>query len=220
MQHTVDELVKAGAHFGYNKSRRHPSIAPYVYSVKNGVDIINLEKTIESLEEMKKFLADFKGKNVLLVGTKPEAIRAIDNAAMKTGSAFVSQRWVGGLLTNWSEMKKRVSKLVDFKDKRDKGELGIFTKKEQLEIVKNIGRMEVNFIGVVGIEKQPEVLIVIDPKKEHVAVKEAFQLGIPVVALANTDCSIKGIRVAVVANDASVPSIEYFMSVVTEALSQ
>lgn len=220
MQHTVDELVKAGAQFGYKKARRHPSIAPFIYSTKNGVDIINLEKTVESLETMKEFLGTLKGKNVLFVGTKPEAAKVIENSAMKTGSAFVSQRWVGGLLTNWNEMKKRVSRLVDFKEKRDKGELGIFTKKEQLEIVKDIERMEVNFIGVVGIEKLPDALVVIDPKKEHVAVKEAFQLGIPVVALANTDCNIRGIRVAVVANDASVPSIEYFMSIVTEALSQ
>lgn len=212
-------MFKAGAHFGYSKSRRHPSTAQYIFATKNGVDIINIEKTDEMLtkvEELVKALAA-SGKTILFVGTKSEARQAIVETALSLNMPYVNERWVGGTLTNFPEIKKRITKLLDLRDQKEKGELEKYTKKERLLIDREVADMTKNFQGVTGIMKTPDVLFVIDPKKEHIAVTEAHKMNVPVISLMNTDCAIKSVEHPIVANDASVTSIIFFLEKIRDA---
>ncbi len=218
----IEEMFSAGAHYGYSKSRRHPSTTQYVFATKNGVDIINIEKTYElfekALEQVTKMAAS--GKTILFVGTKAEAKQQIVEAALALGMPYVGERWVGGSLTNFPEIKKRITKLLDLRDQKEKGGLDKYTKKERLLIDREMNDMTKNFQGLTGITKTPDAVFVVDPKKEHLAVTEAHKMNLPVIALMNTDCNIKQVEHPIVANDASVSSISFFVRAVKEAYAK
>jgi len=220
-QNLTEEMFRSGVHYGYSKSRRHPSTTPYVFTTKNGVDIINIEKTEEllnkALEAVNKFATS--GKTILFVGTKPEASQQITETALSLNMPYVGERWVGGALTNFSEIKKRIVKLLSLRDQKEKGELDKYTKKEQLLIAKEMDDMTRNFQGLTGITKTPDVVFVVDSKKEHIAVVEAKKMNLPIIALMNTDCNLKEIDYPIVANDASISSITFFLSKIKEAYS-
>ncbi len=215
----VDELFKAGAHYGYSKTRRHPSTAKYIYTTKNRVDIIDIGKTGEQLTNVESFIAELgaKGKIVLFVGVKPEAREVVKSTAEALSMPFVVERWVGGILTNWSEVKKRIAKLEDLKAKKEAGELDKYTKKERLLIDEEIAKMHKFFSGLVSMKKMPDAMFVVDPKREHIAVTEAQKMGIPVMGILNTDNDMKTIEYPILANDSSVSSITYFMEKISEA---
>lgn len=215
----TDGLFKAGAHYGYSKSRRHASVAKCIFGTKNKADIIDLAKTAEQIAKVQEFLkARPEGAVVLFVGTKPEARALIKDTAEALGMPYVTNRWIGGALTNYSEVKRRIAKLVDLREKKIKGELDMYTKKERLMIDREVADMEGNFSGIVSLKKTPDIMVVIDPKKEHIAVAEAMKMGVPVLALANTDCDIRPINYPVVANDASTSSISFFMNEIKSVL--
>lgn len=217
---TIDALFKVGAHFGYSKTRRHSSAKKFIFGTKNKVDIIDLEKTYVMLEDAKKVMRDLKagGKTILFVGTKPEAREIIRSTASSLGMPYVADRWVGGLITNFPEVKKRIAYFEEIRTKKEKGELDMFTKKERLLIEKDLERMTHNFGGVSNIKRVPDAMFVVDPKKEHIAVTEAIKSGIPVVAIANTDCNLKAVNFPILANDGSRGSIEYIVNTLKEAL--
>jgi small subunit ribosomal protein S2 len=217
----IEEMLTAGAHFGYSKTRRHPSTATYILATKNKVDIINLDKTEEMLESAKQFVMTLgkTGRQILFVGTKPEAKKIIASGAEKIEMPYVAERWVGGILTNSPEIRKRIAKLVDLKDKKEKGELEKYTKKERLLIDREVAKMETNFSGLV-ILKKAEALFVIDSKKEHIAVAEAKKEGIPVIALVNSDCDLKDVDFPIIANDASTSSIKFFVEEIVNAYTE
>lgn len=221
-QNIIDEMFKAGVSYGYSKSRRHPSVSPYVFTTKNGVDIINIEKTYGLLEKSVDFVTKLaaSGKTILFIGTKPEARGQVTEVALSLNMPYVAERWVGGTLTNFPEIKKRVSKLLDLREKKNNGEFEKYTKKEQLLINKEMEDMTKNFQGLTGITKIPDAVFVIDPKKELIAVTEAQKMNLPVIAVANTDCNIKSIEYPIVANDASVSSIEFFLLKIKEAYTK
>lgn len=212
-------MFQAGAHYGYQKSRRHPSVTPYVFATKNGVDIINIEKSYGLLEKALEVVHGLasSGKSILFVGTKPEARQQITEVALSLGMPYVSERWVGGTLTNFPEIKKRITKLLDLRDQKEKGGLDKYTKKEKLLIEREMADMTKNFQGVTNIIKTPDAVFVIDPKKEHIAVTEAHKMNIPVIAILNTDCNLKQVEHGIVANDASVMSISFFLNKIKEA---
>ena len=212
-------MFAAGAHFGYSRSRRHASVKPFIFGVKNGMEILDLEKTSVELEKAKEFIKTLAkgGKQILFVGTKNEAKQAVENGAVSIDMPFVTERWVGGVLTNFPEIKKRVARLEDFRNKREKGELLMYTKKERLLIDKDIERLERNFSGLVSMKDLPVAVFIVDPRKESIAVKEAQYLGIPVVALAGSDCNLKELDFAIPGNDSSVTSINFFVSQITQA---
>ena len=221
-QNTIEEMFKVGVHYGYSKSRRHPSTAQYIFTTKNGVDIINIEKTHELLEKALETISKYaaSGKTILFVGTKPEARQQIIETALALNMPYVSERWVGGALTNFPEIKKRIVKLLDLRDQKEKGELDKYTKKEQLLIDKEMTDMTKNFQGLTGITRTPDVMFVIDPKKEQIAVTEAQKMNLPVIALLNTDCDLKKVQFPIIANDASVSSISFFLAKVKEAYTK
>ena len=218
----IEEMFKAGAHYGYSKSRRHPSTGSYIFATKNGVDIINIEKTYDHFEKAMAAIAAFaqSGKTILFVGTKAEAHQKTAEVALALNMPYVNERWVGGALTNFPEIKKRITKLLDLREQKEKGGLDKYTKKERLLIDREMDDMTKNFQGLTGITKVPDVVFVIDPKKESIAVTEAHKMKLPVIALLNTDCNLKLVEFPIIANDASVSSIEYFLTAVKEAYSK
>ena len=215
----IDQMFKAGAHFGYQKSRRDASTSTFIFGTKNKVEIIDLEKTNEQLEKAKQFITELAkaGKQILFVGGKSEAKGSIKIGAMSIDMPYVDGRWIGGAITNFSEIKKRIAKFEDLQKQKEKGELTKYTKKERLLIDREIDNLESMFAGIVSMKDAPKALFVIDPKKEFIAVAEAKKSGIPVVALANTDCNIKLVDFPIVANDASVSSISFFVTEIVKA---
>lgn len=217
----IERLFTAGTHYGYSRTRRHPSMKSHVLTTKNGTDIINVEHTQEQLEAAKAFLTEVsaKGGTILFVGTKPEARAIVERVAGSTGMPFVIERWIGGTFTNWTEIKRRINKLAELQGKKERGELDVYTKKERLLIDQEIGKLSKFFGGLSGLVKMPEAVIVIDPKHEEIAIKEAALLSIPVVALANTDCNIRGITYPIVGNDASRSAITYIVEELEKAMA-
>ena len=218
-QNIVEEMFQNGVHYGYSKSRRHPSVLPYIFTTKNGVDIINIEKTEILLEKAAEFISGLasSGKTILFIGTKPEARQQVVEVALSLNMPYVSERWVGGILTNYPEIRKRITKLLDLRSQKEKGDLEKYTKKEKLLIAKEMEDMTRNFQGLTSISKTPDAVVVIDPKKESIAVTEAQKMGLPVIAILNTDCNLKEVNYPIVANDASVSSITFFLNKIKEA---
>ena len=215
----MNALFKVGAHYGYAKTRRHPSTAHYILGMKNRVEIIDLEKTKILLETAKAFVNTLgaEGKTLLFVGGKPESEDAVRKSATEIGMPFVAGRWVGGMLTNFAQIRSRVDTLLDLKAKRERGELAKYTKKEQLLISRDIERLEKLFAGLVSLKALPAALFIVDPKEEKTAASEAKRLNIPVVALASSDCDVSEIAHPVIANDSSMASIKYFVTEIAKA---
>ncbi|MGB2580664.1 MAG: 30S ribosomal protein S2 [Minisyncoccia bacterium] len=215
----ITEMFAAGAHFGYSRSRRHPSAKPFIFGTKNGIEIMDLEKTSVELEKAKEFVKTLAkgGKQILFVGTKSESKKLIEDGAAAIDMPFVAERWVGGVLTNFPEIKKRVALLEDLRSKKEKGELSIYTKKERSLIDKDIERLERNFAGIVSMKDIPAAMFVVDPRKESIAIKEAQYLGVPIIALASSDCNLKEVDFAIPGNDSSVSSVSFFVSQIIQA---
>lgn len=218
----VEAMFKAGAHFGLSKSRRHPSTKSYVFGVKNKIEIFDLEKTADALEKAKAFVATVAaaGKQALFVSGKSEIMSSVRNAALKAGQPMVAGRWIGGTLTNFVQIRKRIEKYENRLKEKEKGELAKYTKKERLLIDREIAKLELLFGGIVSMKDKPGVLIVVDPKKEYIAVEEASQMGVPVVALASSDCDLSLVDYAIPANDSSAASATLFLNELANAYSE
>ncbi len=218
----LQEMIDAGVHFGYSKTRRHPSAKPFIFDTKNKVDIIDLEKTAELLKKASEFMTELgKGeKKILFVGTKAEAKNVVKNAAEKLRMPSVTNRWIGGALTNFGEIKRRVDILVDLKSKKEKGELEKYTKKEQSDFSRQITKMENYFGGLVGMDKKPDAVLIVDTKKENIAFTEAKKLKIPVIGISSTDCDLSDIDFPIVANDSAISSITLLTNKLVESYSK
>ena len=217
---TIKKLFEAGAHFGYTRTRRNPTTAPFIFGQKNRNDIFDLELTHKKLEEAKKALAEVvgKGKSVLFVAGKNEARIIMRRAAEKADQPHVTGRWIGGTLTNFKEISKRVKRLETLQGDKEKGNLDKYTKKERLLIDREIEELDDTFGGIVSMKELPGAMFVVDPRHEDIAVREAFALNIPVIALANSDCDLSMIAHPIPANDATAKSITYFVNEVVAAL--
>ena len=205
----VDALFSVGAHFGFVKSRRHPSAKPFIFGSKNNIEIFDLEKTSKELGKALTFVEE-KGKEgvmVLWVGGKSEAREAIKNAGKELEMPYVHGRWIGGTLSNFSEIKKRIARLEDLTLQREKGELNKYTKKERLLFDREIDKLTIYFGGLARLKSLPKLLVVVDPKKEYIAVAEARKMHIPVVAIAGSDSNLYELDYAIPANDSSRQSI-------------
>lgn len=218
----VQELFDRGAQFGYSKTKRHPTVASQIFTSKNRGDIIDLEQTAVQIENAEKFLKELAaaGKVVVFVGTKPEVREIVRSAANSINAPYVDTRWVGGTLTNFSEIRKRTERLLDLEYRREHNELIYKTKKERLMLEREIIRLQKNFGGIAQIKKTPDAIFIVDPSYEHIAVAEANSIGVPVIALANSDCDISILNYPMVANDTTRPSVEYVVSIVRDALKK
>ncbi len=215
----IDAMFQVGAHFGMNKARRHPSAKPYVFGIKNNIEIFDLEKTEVALAKAKAFVASIAvaGKQALFVAGKSEAIPAVKAAALLAGQPVVGGRWIGGTLTNFLQIRKRIEKYENRLKEKEKGELTKYTKKERLLIDREIAKLEMLFGGIVSMREKPGVLIVVDPKKEFTAVEEARDIGVPVIAIASTDCNLSLVDFAIPANDSSASSVAFFLDELARA---
>ena len=218
----IEKMFEAGAQYGYGKSRRHPSVSSYVYTTKNNSDIIDLEKTSIQLQEAAEFIKKIAslGKTILLVGTKPEAREVIKNTALSLNMPYVNARWIGGTLSNFSEIKKRISELEKYNKEVSEGSLEKYTKKERVVLAKKMERLAKYYTGLLGLKKSPDLLFIIDAKAEHIAATEARKSGIPVVSLVNTDSNIKNIDYPIVGNDTGIPSIKFFTNIIASAFQE
>jgi small subunit ribosomal protein S2 len=214
---SIEEMFSAGAHYGYGKTRRHPSVSSYIYATKNKTDIIDLEKTSDMLEKACEFVKSLGSRNkvVLFVGTKPEAKEVIKNTAEALNMPYVNERWIGGTLSNFGEIKKRIAELENYRKENKEGGLEKYTKKERVVMAKKMERLARYYSGLVGLKKLPDTLYIVDAKAESIAQTEGLKANVPVVALINSDSNIKNIDYPIVCNDTGIPSIKLF----TEAIS-
>ncbi|KKQ25394.1 MAG: 30S ribosomal protein S2 [Candidatus Woesebacteria bacterium GW2011_GWA1_37_8] len=219
---SLDELIKTGAHFGHQTKRWNPKMGEYLYGVKDGVHIFNLEKTAKCLEEALEFLnkSAASGKNVLFLGTKKQAKDIIKKVAIESGSYYVNERFLGGTFTNFAQIKRSTEKLVDMKKKFAENFYQGYTKKEKLLLEREVARLERYFRGIVGIKETPQVMVVVDIKREYQAIKEAVNMGVTVVALvdSNTDPSL--IDYPIPMNDDATKALEYVLELMGAAIKE
>ncbi len=219
----IERLFSAGAHFGFKKSRRHPTVTKYLFTTKEGNDIFDLEKTSVLLENAKEVMkqAGQNGKTVLLVGTKDEVTKLVTDAATKIGAPYVTNRWVGGMLTNFSEIKKRINRLEALGHEKESGELDRkYTKKERVIIGREVDKLNYNFKGISTIQRNPDVMVVVDPRHDHIAVTEAIESKVPVIAIMSSDCNTSVATYPVIANDALQSSVSFLLNELTAAYAE
>jgi len=209
----TDALFAVGAHFGFVRSRRHPSAKPFIFGTKNNIEIFDLKKTSQELAKALIFIEEKgrEGAMAIWVGGKSEAREAIKKVGKELDMPYVAGRWIGGTISNFPEIKKRIMRLEELTAQREKGELSKYTKKERLLFDREIDKLTVYFGGLSQLKSLPKFLVVIDPKKEQIAVAEAHRVRIPVVALAGSDSNLYGLDYAIPGNDASRKNIAFVL---------
>lgn len=217
---TMKKLLESGSHFGHQTRRWNPKMKPYIYTAKNGVYIINLEKTIDALDSAyakMKEIAENGGK-VLFVGTKKQAQAIVLEEALRSGSFFINQRWLGGTLTNFRTIQKRIRRLVEIEEMEESGSINVYPKKEIAQLRKEATRLE-NFLGgIKEMKKIPDAIFVVDPTEEHNAVAEARKLNIPVFGVIDTNCDPDVVDYGIPANDDAVRSIKLIVGLFADAI--
>ncbi len=218
----IDKLFAVGAHFGYTRSRRHPSVKQYIFGNKNKIEILDLEKTEKLLVKAKEFAFSLgqKGATILFLGGKNESRQVIQSAAESLSMPFVIGRWIGGTFSNFKEIKQRIEKLNAFKVSQTKGEFAKYTKWERAQIEREIEKLEKFFGGLSAMTKMPDAVFMVDSKREHIAVKEAKDKNIPVISIMGTDCDVNAVAYPILGNDASRKSIEFFVKEIVASYSE
>ncbi len=215
-------MLKSGVHFGHQLGKRHPKMEPYIFTAKNGVHIINLEKTQEKLAEALAFVQKIvaNGGTILFLGTKKQAQPIIAKYAKECGMPYITERWLGGTMTNFPEISRVVRKLTDLKKKKVTGQLEKYTKKEQLDFDKEIEKLDKMVGGIEGMNKAPDAIFICDVRKEKTAVEEAVKKNIPIVAMCDTNVNPEKINYPIPANDDAIKSIELITNLVCEAIKE
>ena len=219
---SLQDMLEAGAHFGHQTHKWNPKMKPYVYGERNGIYIIDLQQTVPMAKKAYDFVKKTaaSGKSVLFVGTKRQASEVVRNSAIDCGAFHVTNRWLGGMLTNYKTIAQSIDKLRKVEKMKETGDFKLLKKKEQSKIEKDMAKLEKNLGGIKNMRKLPGALVVVDPNNERIAVKEANLLGIPVVAIVDTNCDPEGVDYIVPGNDDAIKSItmfsEYFANAVAE----
>jgi len=216
----LKQLLEAGAHFGHHTSYWHPKAKKHIFTQRNGIHIIDLEQTVTMLDKACAFAQDLaaRGQTILFVGTKKQAQQSVEEEAKRCGMSYVNQRWLGGMLTNFAVIQARIDHLVRLENKRDKGELDALPKKERAKIEKEIARLNTQMGGFKEMTTLPGALFIVDPIKDKIAFTEAKKLGIPVIAIADTNCNPDGIDYPIPANDDAVKAIRLICSKIADAI--
>ena len=216
----LKQLLEAGAHFGHNTSYWHPKAKKYIFTQRNSIHIIDLEQTVTMMERACAFAQDLaaRGQSILLVGTKKQAQQTIEEEATRCGMSYVNQRWLGGMLTNFAVIQARIDHLVRLENRRDKGELEVLPKKERVKIEKEIFHLNTQMGGFKEMTTLPSALFIADPIKDDIALKESTRLGIPVIAIVDTNCNPEGIDYPIPANDDAVKAIRLISSRIADAV--
>ena len=216
----MKQLLEAGVHFGHQTRRWDPKMAEYIFQARNGIHIIDLQKTSKKLDEAYSFVKEQaeEGKTVLFVGTKKQAQECMKEAALKCGMYYVDQRWLGGMLTNFGTIKTRIQRLKDLETMAEDGTFDVLPKKEVILLKKEMEKLEKNLGGIKDMEELPGVIFLVDPKKERLAILEAKKLGIPVVGLVDTNCNPEEVDYAIPGNDDAIRAVKLIADVMANAV--
>jgi small subunit ribosomal protein S2 len=216
---TMKQLLEAGVHFGHQSRRWNPKMKPYIYTERNGIYIIDLKKTLRLLRDAMRFIRDSvqEGQQVLLVGTKKQAKDIIRESAEESGMHYVNNRWLGGLLTNFRTVRKSVVRLIELERMFADGTINLYGKKEQAAYTREMNALRKNLDGIKKMERLPDIMFVIDPFKEAIAIREANTLGIPVVSVVDTNCDPDQVTWVIPGNDDAIRSIKLMCGAVAEA---
>ena len=219
---TMSQLLKAGVHFGHQTRRWNPKMQRFIHGERNGIYLIDLNQTLDRITDAYSYVRDTvsKGGMVLFVGTKKQTQDAVKSYAQSCGQPYVNQRWLGGMLTNFETMAKRVAKMKEYQRMRDSGEFEEMPKKEALMLSRELEKLERNLSGISMLKERPQVVFVLDTKKEHIAVTEANKLGIPVIAVVDTNCDPDVIDFVIPGNDDAIRSGELMCRVISEAVEE
>ena len=217
---SMKKLLEAGVHFGHQTRRWNPKMAEYIFTERNGIYIIDLQKTSDKVDEAYKFIKEVvsSGEEVLFVGTKKQAQESTKSEAARCGMHFVSQRWLGGMLTNYSTIRKRIDKLIALRAMEEDGTFELLTKKEVFKLRNEADRLEKFLGGIKNMDKLPGALFVVDPRKEKIAVEEAKKLGIPVVAIVDTNCDPDEVDFVIPGNDDAIRAVKLLTATVADAV--
>lgn len=216
----IEEMVKAGVHMGHSKSKNHPAMEPYLFGVRNNISIIDVLKTKEKLAQALKFLKDLSSKNglILLVGTRPAARTAIKEAAEATSMPFVTERWIGGTLTNFKVISQRVSYMEQLEQEKASGEFEKYTKKEKMLKENELVNLRKSFDGLRRLKKLPDAMFIVDILEDDTALREAKKKNIPVIALADTNVNADLIDWPIPSSDDALPAVQYMVKKIKEAI--
>jgi small subunit ribosomal protein S2 len=217
---SMKQLLEAGVHFGHQTRRWNPKMARYIFTERNGIYIIDLQKTVRKVEDAYHFVRELaaEGKTMLFVGTKKQAQEAVKEEAERCGMFFVNQRWLGGTMTNFPTIQKRIARLVKLEKMQEDGTFDVLPKKEVILLKKEMERLEKFLGGIKGMTKVPDAMFIIDPRKERIAVAEARKLGIPIVAIVDTNCDPDEIDVVIPGNDDAIRAVKLLTNKMAEAI--
>jgi small subunit ribosomal protein S2 len=216
----IEEMAKAGLHFGHKTSKVHPKMFPFIFGVRNNIHIIDLEKTKEKLDEVLKFIQELvsQNKTILFVGTKPQIKDLVKEIATELGYPYITERWLGGTFTNFEVIRKRVEKLKELEKKKAEGFFERYTKKEKTKIEKMIQKLERKFGGIKNMEVLPDAVFICDMIKDKLAVKEAREMGVKIIAISDTNSDPTLVDYFIPANDDAISSVKYILEKVKEAI--
>ena len=219
---TMKELLEAGVHFGHQTKRWNPKMKEYIFGERNGIYIIDLQKTLKMFKEASKFVQELasEGKIILFVGTKRQAQDAIAEEATRCGGFYVNQRWLGGLLTNWVTVQKSVKRLKELDEMATDGRYELLPKKEVIKLERERKHLQANLAGIKNMSRLPDAIFVIDSNKEQIAVREARKLGIPVVAVVDTNCDPSEVDYVIPGNDDALRAIRLFASKIADSIAE
>ena len=217
---SIQTLLDAGAHFGHQTRRWNPKMAPYIYTERNGIYIIDLQKTVKKLEEAYNFVRSVSesGQNILFVGTKKQAQEAVADAANRCGMPYVNARWLGGMLTNFVTIRSRVTRMEELEAMEADGRMALLPKKEQILLRKELSKLQLNLNGIRNMKRVPDAIFVIDTNREEIAIREAHRLNIPVVGTLDTNCDPDDVEYGIPANDDAIRSVKLLADFIADAV--
>ena len=213
-------LLEAGVHFGHQTKRWNPKMKEYIFTAREGIYIIDLQKTVKKIDEAYSFIKEVAedGKDILFVGTKKQAQECVKDAALKSGMYYVDQRWLGGMLTNFGTIRKRIDRLNQLEKMQEDGTFDVLPKKEVILLKKEMEKLEKDLGGIKDMKEIPGVMFVVDPKKERIAILEARKLGIPVVGLIDTNCNPQDVDYVIPGNDDAIRAVKLITDVMANAI--
>ena len=217
---SMKQLLEAGVHFGHQTRRWNPKMAPYIFTERNGIYIIDLQKTVKKVDEAYDFLRSVaeEGKSILFVGTKKQAQEAVKEEALKSGMFYVNERWLGGMMTNFATIRKSINRLKELEAMEEDGTFEVLSKKEVLALKREQEKLEKSLGGIKDMEELPGALFIVDPRKERIAVAEAKKLNIPIVAIVDTNCDPDEIDYVIPGNDYAIRAVKLLTSRMADAV--
>ena len=217
---SMKQLLEAGVHFGHQTRRWNPKMAPYIYTERNGIYIIDLQKTVVKLDEAYNFVKELsmEGKSVLFVGTKKQAMESVKDEATRAGAFYVNARWLGGMLTNFTTIRRRIARLKQLRTMEEDGTFDLLPKKEVIKLNLEIEKLEKFLGGIKEMSEMPGALFIVDPRKEKIAVAEAKKLGIPIVAIVDTNCDPDDVDYIIPGNDDAIRAVKLIAGAMADAI--